>query len=69
MYGCYSVLKIRGIDMLRKLIQYFRSCFCNHDWEHLNSVNIFENNYSERPYVHKEIYRCKKCGYVQKIKY
>ena len=43
------------------LINYFRSCFCKHEME-----CIWEYNKSDSCY-YWAIFRCKKCGYVQKI--
>lgn len=52
---------------MRWLINYIRSCFCNHDWELLSHVNIRENCFG---YVigEKWTHRCKKCGYVKTYK-
>ena len=45
--------------MLRSIINYFRSCFCNHDWE-----LIIENyQYPTNKQNKIKVYRCKKCGY------
>lgn len=53
--------------MLRKIVDYFRSCFCEHDWEFLGLIDCYYAEYPNKPYGHKYIYRCKKCGYVQNI--
>lgn len=52
---------------MRWFINYIRSLFCKHEWEYITRVT----NYSEwapqgMPIGYTEIYRCKKCGYVQK---
>jgi len=56
---------------MRKLIDYIRSCFCNHDWELLAKVQIVASNSIEKqsdiPIGHKFIYRCKKCCCFRKI--
>lgn len=52
---------------MKWLINYIRSCFCNHDWEFLKEVRYFSDGY-DRPEQITIIYRCKKCGMVQKIK-
>ena len=53
--------------MIRKIIQYFRSCSCEHEWEFISNSKYYGDD--ERiPYKAFKIYRCKKCGYVQKIK-
>lgn len=54
--------------MIRLIIQYFRSCFCKHDWEHLTTTRVFVDENSSLPFHMIYIYRCNKCGYVQKIK-
>lgn len=48
---------------MRWLINYIRSCFCNHDWELLSHVNVRENCIGI--IGEKCTYRCKKCGYVK----
>lgn len=54
---------------MKWLINYIRSCFCKHDWELIKVINrydefsIRQNMVSGCTYV----YRCKKCGYVQKV--
>lgn len=56
---------------MKKLINYIRSCFCKHDWERLmNNVPVYDIDYIDRldiPRKHKWIYRCKKCGCINKI--
>lgn len=58
---------IGGINM-RWLINYIRSCFCNHDFELLKEVSMFESEYSRIPMGTKWVYRCKKCGYHKVVK-
>lgn len=55
--------------MILTICNYFKKCFCKHDFELLNVLSVYETAFDERPYKVKYIYRCKKCGYVQKIKY
>ena len=54
---------------MRWLINYIRSCFCNHEWELLEKINIYDYNHTgERVDVGTRwIYRCEKCGYVNKV--
>ena len=49
---------------MRWLINYIRSCFCNHEWELVHDV--FVNGGAER--YHCKTYRCKKCGYSRRYK-
>lgn len=51
---------------MRWLINYFRSCFCRHDWEFITRNAVYLDDSSTRPYKHIYLYRCKKCGYMQK---
>ena len=51
---------------MRWLINYIRSCFCNHDWELLKKVTIVNDD--EYPIGMKWTYRCKKCGYIKTYK-
>lgn len=50
---------------MRKLINYIRSCFCKHDWELLNEVNVYKCEEDKIPIGKKWTYRCKKCGYFK----
>lgn len=54
---------------MRWLINYFRSCFCKHDWELIfnTNVNITELGRIVDTYSMKT-YRCKKCGMQKKYK-
>lgn len=52
---------------MRTIINYIRSRFCKHKWERIARVDIYEE--SHLPVAHKTIYRCKKCGFTQRIKY
>lgn len=54
---------------MRWLINYIRSCFCNYDWEMLQDHSRYLTSESEMPYKVTRYYRCKKCGYVQKVKF
>lgn len=54
---------------MRWLINYIRSCFCKHEWELLDQIKVFDQDKSMKVPDHYEwIYRCKKCGYCNKIK-
>lgn len=47
---------------MRWLINYIRSCFCEHDWELLSESNVWESTNDKYPIGTKWTYRCKKCG-------
>lgn len=50
---------------MRWLINYFRSCFCKHDWELIFNTDVrneFGSTWTEKTY------RCKKCGMQQRYK-
>lgn len=49
---------------MRWLINYIRSCFCEHDWELIFDVRV---NGDVETYNCKT-YRCQKCGYSRKYK-
>lgn len=49
---------------MRWLINYIRSCFCNHKWELIHDVFV-ESDYGD---YHCKVYRCKTCGYSKKYK-
>ena len=50
---------------MRWLINYIRSCFCNHDWELMfeGRIDTGGNNF-----YYMKGYRCKKCGYYKEYK-
>lgn len=54
---------------MRWLINYIRSCFCKHDWECIKMIDHYDEFSLPNGMVcgHTQVYRCKKCGYVQKI--
>lgn len=49
---------------MRALINYFRSCFCKHDFELIFNTYVTGvwDDYSVKTY------RCKKCGYARRYK-
>ena len=49
---------------MRWLINYIRSCFCQHDWEMIFDVRV---DHGHEVYSCKT-YRCKKCGYSKRYK-
>lgn len=53
---------------MRAIVNYIRQCFCKHEWQFLKEVSVFPDAFSDMPYKSRQIYRCKKCGYVQKVK-
>jgi len=53
--------------MIRRIIQYARSCSCQHKWELVREVNYFRGQ-NDMPCKTILFYRCVKCGYVQKVK-
>jgi hypothetical protein len=54
---------------MRWLINYIRSCFCQHDWELLRETRMWDDDYGFRyPIGTKWTYRCKKCGWHKIIK-
>lgn len=54
---------------MRWLINYIRSLFCKHEWEFLKNVEYFDKPGDKMPVRRTLIYRCKRCGYVQRIHY
>lgn len=55
--------------MIRNIIQYFRSCFCNHDWELISYTKKFFYPNDTLPCKLENVYRCKKCGFAQRVKF
>ena len=53
---------------MRTIINYIRSCFCKHDWEFLAKVNEYDEFSGNMPSGVKRVYRCRKCGFVQRVR-
>lgn len=53
---------------MRWLIDYFRTCFCKHDFQLLCQNNVYATEFSKMPKYVEYTYMCKKCGYVKKVK-
>ena len=55
-----------------KLINYIRSCFCEHDWELIFDTQVhgekLDGSRYEYPLYCVKTYRCKKCGMEKKYK-
>ncbi len=54
--------------MIRWLINYLRQCFCIHEWELLGENIIYDSQDAQKPIATRYTYRCKKCGYSQRIR-
>ena len=46
---------------MKWIINYFRECFCKHEWELLREIVFYEYR-TNIPIGHKWAYKCKKCG-------
>jgi len=57
------------VGKMRTIFLYIRSLFCRHDWELIREVGLYNNARDNMPYAELMVYRCKKCGFVQKIKF
>lgn len=53
---------------MRWLINYIRSCFCCHDWERIGRVEVQRYTKKKDHTYNRITYRCKKCGFVQRMK-
>ena len=51
------------------MIDWIRSLFCKHEWEHISDVRVYENDYSQRPCGREKVFYCKKCMKKKIIKY
>jgi len=59
---------------MRWLINYIRSCFCNHEWENISGeVSVYsrrkDGSLTTFPTSIKRCYVCKKCKTKKLIKY
>ena len=54
---------------MREFINNIRSCFCKHEWEMIFNVDVKrENVWGDYSTYTEKTYRCRKCGFIQKIK-
>ena len=49
------------------IINYIKSCFCSHNWEKIATQDYVESQ-DKLPYKRVIIWRCVKCGRVQKVR-
>lgn len=52
---------------MHSIFNYFKSCFCCHEFEFVKEIEKFKSNESKLPSSIELIYMCKKCGYIRKI--
>ena len=50
---------------MRKLINYIRSCFCDHEYELIYETKVECDSGTT---YRVKTYRCRKCGFVQRVK-
>lgn len=53
---------------MRAIINYIRSLFCHHDWVQVANRMYYDGYEAKLPYKEIIIYRCKRCGAVQRIR-
>lgn len=60
---------------MRKIVEYFRSIFCKHEYKLLHCADIYDYDkgfatkcIDELPYCRQWTYMCKKCGYVKIVR-
>lgn len=53
--------------MLRTICNYFRQCACNHDFELIANVHSKDVCFGTDGFM--KVYRCKRCGLVQKVRF
>ncbi len=41
---------------------------CDHKWEKIDELNIYESPWDKMPYQRKHVYMCKNCGESKTIK-
>nr|DAO07683.1 MAG TPA: optinuerin [Caudoviricetes sp.] len=55
----------KKVFMIRRICNYFRGCWCKHEFELLAQVTEHDVLMGTS---HHNTYRCKKCGYVQRVR-
>lgn len=53
---------------MRWLINYIRSLSCSHEFDMIGKVSTYSDDSETRPYKTVLTYRCKKCGFIQRVK-
>lgn len=53
--------------MLLTICNYFKKCFCKHEFEYTSNVLYFERREDFIPSCCKAVYICKKCGRIKRI--
>ncbi len=54
--------------MLRRICNYFRACVCKHEYEKIADTHVqYSTMMGTEIHTRRLVYRCKKCGYVQKV--
>ena len=53
---------------MRTIINYIRQCFCQHNWEMISQVKTYDEFSGNMPSDIKRVYRCKTCGFVQRVR-
>lgn len=52
--------------MIHLICEYVKKCKCNHDFEFIGNVKDVDS--WGNAYRYHKTYRCKKCGYTQRVK-
>ena len=52
---------------MKWLINYIRSCFCNHKWELFREAQFYKKPSDSMPVRTEYIFFCKECGSFKKI--
>ena len=58
---------------MRRFINYIRSICCKHEWELIKEISTYEDSISvlpaglQLPVKTRRVYRCIKCGCIQRI--
>lgn len=57
---------------MRKIVEYFRSVFCKHDYRLIAEGDVYERDpyrlqLNKYPSYHKWVYICNKCKYVKTV--
>lgn len=61
-------LKIIKKKSISKLINDICYCFCKHEWKWITEITTLQRELNGDVMHYERIYRCEKCGYIQKIK-
>ena len=54
--------------MIKWLCNYLKECGCRHDYELVKEITEYATSISTMPSSYINVYMCRKCGHVKKVR-